>query len=227
MAVHIPAVYPTSRRIGKLIKPNVERYSLKVGGVVWATNQLQGQFFRIFAALACPNNSNIAHAIWHSITSDKTQREMMVEVAKIALKERKRLLSAVVWLSKSAGQIATYRNDAIHTPTTVDLQKWERVRDGKTIWRFNLRPDEESGSTQRVARLTRVDMYRLFQQMRGDLYELAQYAKMVRWEITTDKRPLPPLPRRPTLQSPRLFQQGTSQSPHRSKGKAARLRRVS
>jgi hypothetical protein len=57
-------------------------------------------FFHIFAALVAPSNKALALALWHSVQSDKTQREMALAAAEAVLEPRGRVLANVRWLKK-------------------------------------------------------------------------------------------------------------------------------
>src|ERR1700730_4146181 len=90
----------------------------QVGEVVTAWNDLHASFFYLFETLSGanhPRSREIAHAIWHSIQSDNTQREMMLRVALVALPPKSRTLAQVKWLKETADKMAKMRNDPAHT----------------------------------------------------------------------------------------------------------------
>jgi hypothetical protein len=57
-----------------------------------------------------------AHAIWHSLQSDKAQREVLIATARADRRLPKKLVDHIKWITDRAGELATARNVAIHTP---------------------------------------------------------------------------------------------------------------
>src|SRR5580704_11611935 len=76
------------------------KHAHQVGEIVTAWNDLQAVCYRLFATLSeakNPGYMNIAHGIWHSVQSDKTQREMMLAAARGALNPKSRALGQIKW----------------------------------------------------------------------------------------------------------------------------------
>jgi len=58
----------------------------------------------------------MVHALWHSIQSDKTQREMLRDAAAARPDLSPEFVENVEWAVKMAGELAIHRNEAVHTP---------------------------------------------------------------------------------------------------------------
>jgi hypothetical protein len=201
----------TTRKIGlrtipKDIRPAVQRYAIQVGEVTWAWNHLHSMLHIVFANLI-EDDIKTAIPIWHSQKSDDGQRSLLAATARIKLAKQQRLLKQLLWVIESAGRLAAYRNDAIHTPFMA-----EKIRG-----RWKLVPEPFTGHLPRVQRLTTAGHEKLFRLLRGDLLALSSYAGRI-WREIRIPGLLGPLPRKPALQSLRLVQaqkSGHNKTPRR------------
>lgn len=114
----IPYLTPIKMRLPRKAPAHVRalnrRHAIHIGEIALAWNALQGSLYQIFFALIGDNET--AFGLWHTIQSDKTQRDMLVSTAKARLANRKRLLRNLEWVVQKATVLGTFRNDAIPTP---------------------------------------------------------------------------------------------------------------
>jgi hypothetical protein len=103
----------TERQIGKAFAP----YALEIGQLTRAWNALHDTLGEIFTQIVSPNNANVSRAIWYSILSDKTQRDIL-KAAYLAWGaiDAKTHPKALI---KSVDNLGFKRNDAIHAPILV------------------------------------------------------------------------------------------------------------
>jgi hypothetical protein len=90
-----------------------ELYSLHVGSVVVASNNLHAAFFSVFTRLL----PEFGHALWHALQNDKSQRDQLAAVLEDARSLNPKYKTRVLWAIKQANQISAYRNDFVHVPT--------------------------------------------------------------------------------------------------------------
>jgi len=89
-------------------------HAMALGRVVCAWNNLHENLGDLFSAVIDGHLSERALAAWHSQQSDRAQRTMLKDTAKVALATRPDLLKEIEWLLKRADSMAENRNDAIH-----------------------------------------------------------------------------------------------------------------
>lgn len=166
----------------------VERHARQIGQIIIAWNELQRTLFEIFWMLVSPENHELAHGLWHTIQSDKTQREMLDVVAEASLKKRPRMLAHVRWITWSAQQLSPHRNDPAHTPMLFP----ESMRDVAI-------PDSFSGRKAAVERLRAVPTVKRWRIVRGDLVALSSFAYSVATHIQSGEGGFLLLPNRPRL----------------------------
>ena len=177
-----------NRRVPGLFQATYRRHAIHVGEIAVAWNALQSGLFQVFWALVSPDNHAVAFGLWHCIQSDKTQREMLLAVAKAALSEG-RMRRNVEWMCAKAELISPHRNDAAHTPISVYF--------GSTAG-FSVIPNPMSTRTPAYQRLSAEPTDKLWRRVRGDLIALTNYAVTIAAEIR-EIGPLVPSPRRPRL----------------------------
>src|SRR6185312_2745201 len=77
----------------------LEEYATQIGWVLLDWNILHASLFRLFWALVDDPKSNhlFANALWHSATSEDSQRKMLLAAAANKLKERHAAHNAIRW----------------------------------------------------------------------------------------------------------------------------------
>lgn len=178
---------PISRRLEA-------KHGRHVGEVVIAWNDLQGSLFMIFWALLGKSHA-VAHGIWHTIQSDKTQREMLAGVAKADLEDRPKALESVMWLLKAAAALSSYRNDSAHTPIMPVVTATGTI---------GVAPNMFSGRGPAIERLVATPLDQVWRRVRGDLYALARYGQLIAHVLMSSGGASPPWPRRPRLLAVRV-----------------------
>ncbi len=189
-------------------------------------NMLHEQLFLLFVAAndgtTHMRSYEATYGIWHTIQSDKTQREMLEVAAKsrfgpytdlYSKKQHqtaldKKVLAAILWITKMAAELSMHRNDAAHSPVYFALREDSSPRDP----RFIVMPTA-SGRKQAVKRLSDAPTREIWRRVRGDLIALTGYASGYRLALLSDGRA--PLPRKPRLLS-------VKQSPQKTSPKARR-----
>jgi hypothetical protein len=97
----------------------LEPYLRAVGSVAYHWNHLQEALGYLFARIINVDH-NVGLAVWHALTSDRSQREILKAAAKTAkLPEMPKFEADVSWLLKEVDILANQRNDALHAPCIV------------------------------------------------------------------------------------------------------------
>lgn len=103
---------------------NAETYpgddiALLIGRIAVAWNSLQEHLGVIFGNLFDNTHSELALTAWHSLLSDRSQRDMLKAVARKKLGSAK-AADEIVWLCDQADQkLAAQRNAGIHVPLMI------------------------------------------------------------------------------------------------------------
>lgn len=98
-----------------------EEYSLAVGKVSHAWNYLQERLGLLFRLVSGAPHE-IASAVWYSVESDRSQRNMLSAAAGANTKLSEKypdLVPDLKWLVDRCGELSQRRNDAIHAPCSL------------------------------------------------------------------------------------------------------------
>jgi hypothetical protein len=182
------------RRIRPDVRPALTKYTSLIGEVTFAYNALHAGFFLAFTLVVdVPDSPDMSSAMWHTLRSDEAQRALLRAAASEsnALGRWKR---GMMWVIDSAGRLAEYRNDAIHTI-------FEYGPDGKGGFAIN--PSDWSAPPKRFEKLERVGYRKLFKLLIGDFNALTDYLAYISGNLIVYPSGVihEPLPRRPRLQS--------------------------
>jgi hypothetical protein len=117
-----PATVPPDDELEAAFAP----YITAAGQVVHHWNQLQERLGRVFAAAI--GNRKIALAIWYTPHSDRAQRDMLTAAINETLDDKwKRYAPTakadILALVSAANSLADRRNDAIHAPVALAINK--------------------------------------------------------------------------------------------------------
>jgi hypothetical protein len=111
-------------------------YALEIGQLTRARNALHDTLGEIFTQIVSPSNANVSRAIWYSIMSDKTQRDILKAAylawGAIDPKKHPKAKEDIKWLIKTVDNLGFQRNDAIHAPILVG--KSARMRMKTNSW---------------------------------------------------------------------------------------------
>ncbi|HWX76078.1 MAG TPA: hypothetical protein VNY32_01305 [Candidatus Acidoferrales bacterium] len=105
-------------------------YITAAGQVVHHWNQLQERLGKLFAAVT--GKGKVALAIWYAPLSDRTQRDMLTAAIKQTSDDEWNRYSStakadILALVSEADSIADRRNDAIHAPVSLAINKRKLV----------------------------------------------------------------------------------------------------
>jgi len=166
------------------------RHAHLVGEMVWAWNELQHAFCLVFIQLVThPANPIFGREIWNAVVNDRAQRDLLQAAVDSIYSERARLRTKLTWAITSSNDLATYRNDLIHSPMA-----YLYTADGLTT-----SPSTLSVPFRRFLRLHSIRVTDLMRRMRGDLLALSEFVASIFGEIAAqaDDRPRRASPRRP------------------------------
>ena len=106
--------FPSVKQAEKISRPYME----EIGRLACAWNGLQESLADLFWAILENPNGVVPFAIWHSISSDRSQREMLKAAnAKFQWPDRiKHAKKDIEWLLNETGKLADRRNDGLHAP---------------------------------------------------------------------------------------------------------------
>jgi hypothetical protein len=165
-------------------------YLTELGGLVYAWNDLQQKLGLLFAKLLSPSKQGLGFALWQSSDNDRLQRAMLHSI----VKERWRLkLTAaqqhdVLWLLDETNKLADARNDAIHSPYTLQVDVSGRV---------SVIPFWHAGS-RRAKKLQGKDLLEALVWYRARAETLAEYANSL-YRVSSSRSAWPNRPRLPAL----------------------------
>jgi hypothetical protein len=168
-------------------------YFAAVGNVVHAWNHLQEELAILFCVVTGLDDT-IGLAIWHSTTSDRTQRDMLrAAVSAEAAHEDwtakfPNAKDQVDWILGEANKIADRRNDAIHAPCSVTLGG-----------DFEILPFSFFGNP-RAKKLQKKRILDEFEWYAKSAAALKDYVAAIEYAIADAARPWPDRPRMPVLE---------------------------
>jgi hypothetical protein len=166
-------------------------HATEIGHLVYASARLQWSLGELFAALV-GTGKPISIAIWNSLKSDRSQRDILEAAAKVALADDADAKSDVFWLLQEADARAIDRNDAVHTAFF-----FTNNEDGEIV----PVPDPMS-SPGRLQRLTDsgLPLPGLFAAYHSSLTALYRYADKLTDQFLPTEGERPPWPEKPQLQ---------------------------
>lgn len=206
-------------RIQKYHGPDEEaaiaEYARLLGEASWAWAQLHQKYGFIFESIVGDEDRTlIGHVIWTSVSSERTQRDILLNVLKWGYEPRVTMKRQIVWSLGIANKLSLYRNDMIHSPTS-----FLHDEDG-----LRTMPSHFGTPINRLIRLSDTNTNQLLACLRDDLIDLSEYTVTV-WRIGHGTQS-GPSPRKPEQRTFRLFHNESVKKPHR-KSNAPKTRRGS
>lgn len=190
-------------------KPNtaelktLRKHAERVGAAVLAWNELHSHLYMIFWYVVGldghPMEDQMAPRIWHTIQSDKTQREMLGAAASVRLAKNQAALKHLEWILDRAEKLAPYRNLGAHTPVKIYRSTSDKIR-----------PDRWSTAVKMVRRYSLIDHKKFWRLLAGDLYALSHYTEWLEHSLWRPERMQPSI-RRPKLLSVPLIDEIASE----------------
>ena len=190
------------RRISPQSRYSIHEYASLTAETIWAWNRLHSTLLDLFSSLLEKGGTKRkeAYAIWHTIQSDSVQRTLLENVAEAALSEKSHKLKQIIWLLKSIGRIAAYRNATVHTPIVFQIIDIDLPA--------AIYLDYEGARKNSADRLQAAGVdQRFWDAIAGDLYVLGQFAAALTddGKRAIDENGIVPSLRRPRLLSPQLL----------------------
>jgi hypothetical protein len=145
-------------------------YITAVGEVVNAWNKMQEQLNKLFVAVT-GMSSGMASSIWHSVRSDSLQRDLLAAAVRATPNEKwasrhPEAKADLLALLACAERLSQQRNDAIHAPVSLAIDKDKLVP--IPVYFFG---------NPRAKRLKGKDVINEFRQCRDDAFTLKEFAE--------------------------------------------------
>lgn len=215
----LPILY--RRNLSKESQMALDDFGTLTAETIWAWNRNNSILMALFSSLLSPDLSkdHIAHAIWHTFQSDSSQRDLLLQTAKVCLRPKSIKYKQIDWLIKAVNKIAPYRNAIIHVPMIFQETKPGRPN--------NIALDIGGARLAALDKLTLAGSKKAFwRAISGDLMVLTQFALALSGAVK--QVGISPLLHRPRLRTPQLFQQIDAQlNRQQSKAKPKRPRPAS
>lgn len=201
-----PKVPIIQRSIPKEIQIPLRSYASAIGELVWSYNFAHSAFEILYCQVL--GSIQLGRATWHTVTSDNGQIQLLKNAANASNNLADEIRKNILWAAGESDNLRTLRNDAVHSATV--------VINGKNS--LEISPSEIGTSPKRFERIKKhPDLKKHLRMVRGDLFQLGQYAHAL-WPHIVGFDLLPPLPCRPTLQ----YSQASGQGNDRKKWKDTR-----
>jgi hypothetical protein len=166
--------------------------ALELGWIVFEWNRLHEALCDLLQDIS--SDRELASAVWHSTTSERTQRDMLSNaLASITnLDWRPQARNDIEWLLKKVNSLSGRRNNAIHAPLI-----FARNADDSDF-AIRVEPLTSSGNP-RALELVDKSLLREFKWYRDHLGRLARFAEDIHWTRIADEIPWPDRPQLPPV----------------------------
>ena len=188
---------------------SIRAFASLTAETIWAWNRLHSALLILFSSLLSNKEekkgevysiTKEAYAMWHTLPSDSSQRDMVLSLAKSCLLPKENRLKQIIWLMKSVKEFSSFRNASVHVPMVF------RIYDERQAAEIHL--DSETGKKQAIERLYAAGSGEKFwNTLAGDLFVLGQFALALadNGASFTSQGVEPPSLHRPRLLSLRLI----------------------
>ncbi len=92
-----------------------------VGLVAMAWNRLHARLAKFFVQLTTPEREALGQAAWHSLKTDRAQRDMLSAVISASRPEDDPAAVEVQWVLSKLNDISSGRNEAVHVPFSMEI----------------------------------------------------------------------------------------------------------
>ena len=177
--------------------------AIEIGWLVYEWNRMQAALGELFADVLSKDSIKVPLAVWHSVTQERTQREMLraaVAAANQLGSLKPRACEDIIWILKELNALAGRRNDAIHAPLVFINEVGETGVDS-----IQILPMYFFGNP-RAAQLRDKHLLKEFQWYRDHLSKFADFAGILHYAIIFPEHAWPDRPQllpRDQFRSPR------------------------
>jgi hypothetical protein len=165
--------------------------AIELGWLAYEWNRLQEALAELFSDFVSKDNLPMGFAVWYSVPSDRTQRDMLRAALEIAYQKsspKPQPYSEIVWILGELNSLAGKRNTALHVPlifvTDVMLDEVEIL------------PKYFFGNPH-ARQLSGKELIEEFKWYRGHLSRLAHFAEALHYAVTFPDYALPERPQLP------------------------------
>lgn len=106
---------PSDEKMEETFSP----YLMALGRVAHSWNHLQEALGKLFCTVT-KMESAVGLSIWHSVLSDRTQREML-RAALVHNNLKPKITKEIEWILNQTQSLSNRRNDAIHAPCLITV----------------------------------------------------------------------------------------------------------
>ena len=214
---------PQLPKRAKYTEKHFRPYVIAIGQVAPSWNDLCNRLGNLFWILLGAGFSEVPLAVWNSVPSDRSQRKMLRDMAKVAVRhfsiDEKYPSAAddIKWLIGEAEKLEDTRNDAIHSPLLTFPPLSGGGPDQAPALARQIIPDFGLGNP-RARKLAEKDLLAEFRWCRDTAIVLRDYCDRVADALLGPPKSWPQRPRLPARQRP------SSHASHQTHPKAPRRR---
>jgi hypothetical protein len=90
--------------------------AVELAWLIYEWNRLHAAMGELFSVLVPQDSQPVLTAVWHTLTSERTQWDMLKHGAAAAKRLPKRSHEDIIWLLNQMNNLGGKRNDAVHSP---------------------------------------------------------------------------------------------------------------
>lgn len=177
------ARFTARRRIPSPDPKAIARHNRRVGEIVHAYNSAHASVFGVFAFLGMHVDYQHTHDVWHSVATDKGQRNLLEVAVRHRLKDQKVVQKGLLWALGALDELGSFRNVAVHT---------------NMAWYYDEFIPGAGTKDGAIKRLEQLPFDQHWRALRGDLNALASYLAVLAYDVLSGNK-LPSC-KRPKLQ---------------------------
>jgi hypothetical protein len=177
-----------------------QAHATALGQLIFAWNDLHEQLAGIYWTLA--GYADDAVAVWNKATVDKHKRKLIREWVNALPVARRAMATGmwddVIWLVDKVDVLADFRNDAAHTPVTIERESFLATGDNFTAGVIS----NNAWGNRRARNLMRKSLLAEFRWQRNVATKLRDYALNIERALSDDHTPWPSRPEWPNRPEP-------------------------
>jgi hypothetical protein len=196
------------------IRPSVKKHAARIGEIAWAWNNVCTNLLAIFAKLLDPKDYRPGISIWTTLQNDKSQRDILIALAKVRLSEDSQILKELIWTCDQIGQLSGYRNAFIHAPIRVEITL-ASLKDAMSPDKDTIYVPADLSTDSHFRKLGNVHLETVYLDVLGDLQSINHYISAI--FLAHARSDLWTLPDTPSMRV--LLKKGLSKNQTRRRGK--------